>query len=136
MGGFDYFNFTKVSRHTEEIERKFFKTTPNDLSLTGAIDYSISSREKVQYYTKSMPKMKLTSDWIDYNTYNWLLELIESPEIYLMDSYTAPSGSTEIRRIPVKNIEGNWEEKVSSVDKVFNLEVNLEFGINNFRQRF
>ena len=53
-----------------------------------------------------------------------------------MDSYTAPSGSTEIRRIPVKNIEGNWEEKVSSVDKVFNLEVNLEFGINNFRQRF
>jgi len=136
LGGFDYFNFTKVSRHTEEIERKFFETTPNDLSLTGAIDYSISNREKVQYYTKSMPKMKLTSDWIDYNTYNWLLELIESPEIYLMDSYTAPSGSTEIRRIPVKNIEGNWEEKVSSVDKVFNLEVNLEFGINNFRQRF
>ena len=136
LGGFDYFNFTKVSRHTEDIERKFFETTPNDLSLTGAIDYSISNREKVQYYTKSMPKMKLTSDWIDYNTYNWLLELIESPEIYLMDSYTAPSGSTEIRRIPVKNIEGNWEEKVSSVDKVFNLEVNLEFGINNFRQRF
>jgi hypothetical protein len=136
LGGFDYFNFTKVSRHTEEIERKFFQTTPNDLTSTGAIDYSISNREKVQYYTKSMPKMKLTSDWIDYNTYNWLLELIESPEIYLMDSYTTPSGSTEIRRIPVKNIEGNWEEKVSSVDKVFNLEVNLEFGINNFRQRF
>ena len=136
LGGFDYFNFTKVSRHTEDIERKFFQTTPNDLTSTGAIDYSISNREKVQYYTKSMPKMKLTSDWVDYNTYNWLLELIESPEIYLMDSYTAPSGSTEIRRIPVKNIEGNWEEKVSSVDKVFNLEVNLEFGINNFRQRF
>ena len=136
LGGFDYFNFTKVSRHTEEIERKFFQTTPNDLTSTGAINYSISNREKVQYHTKSMPKMKLTSDWIDYNTYNWLLELIESPEIYLMDSYTAPSGSTEITRIPVKNIEGNWEEKVSSVDKVFNLEVNLEFGINNFRQRF
>jgi len=136
LGGFDYFNFTKVSRHTENIERKFFQTTPNDLTSTGAIDYSISNREKVQYYTKSMPKMKLTSDWVDYNTYNWLLELIESPEIYLMDSYTAPSGSTEIRRIPVKNIEGNWEEKISSVDKVFNLEVNLEFGINNFRQRF
>jgi hypothetical protein len=136
LGGFDYFNFTKVSRHTEDIERKFFQTTPNDLTSTGAIDYSISNREKVQYYTKSMPKIKLTSDWVDYNTYNWLLELIESPEIYLMDSYTAPSGSTEIRRIPVKNIEGNWEEKISSVDKVFNLEVNLEFGINNFRQRF
>ncbi len=136
LGGFDYFNFTKVSRHTEEIERKFFQTTPNDLTSTGAIDYSISNREKVQYYTKSMPKMKLTSDWIDYNTYNWLLELIESPEIYLMDSYTAPSGSTEIRRIPIKNINGNWEEKITSIDKVFNLEIDLEFGIDNFRQRF
>jgi hypothetical protein len=136
LGGFDYFNFTKVSRHSEDIERKFFQTTSNDLQTDGSINYSISNREKVQYYTKSMPKMKLTSDWIEYNTYNWLLELIESPEIYLMDSYTAPSGSTEIRRIPVKNIEGNWEEKVSSVDKVFNLEVNLEFGIDNIRQSF
>lgn len=136
LGGFDYFNFTKVSRHTEEIERKFFQTTLNDLAADGSIDYSISNREKVQYYTKSKPKMKLTSDWIDYNTYNWLLELIESPEVYLMDSYTAPSGNTEIRRIPVKNIEGNWEEKVSNVDKVFNLELNLEFGIDNIRQSF
>lgn len=136
LGGFDYFNFTKVSRHSEEIERKFFQTTPNDLSSTGAIDYSIANREKVQYYTKSMPKMKLTSDWVDCNTYNWLLELIESPEVYLMDSYIAPNGSTEIRRIPIKNIEGNWEEKIISVDKVFNLEVNLEFGIDNFRQTF
>ena len=136
LGGFDYFNFTKVSRHTEEIERKFFETNPNDLNSTGAIDYSISNREKVQYHTKSMPKMKLTSDWIDCNTYNWLLELIESPEIYLMEYYKTPSGNTKIRRIPVKNINGNWEQKVSSVDKVFNLEVDLEFGINNFRQRF
>ncbi len=136
LGGFDYFNFTKVSRHTEQIERKFFQTTSNDLETDGSINYSISNREKVQYYTKSMPKMKLTSDWIDYNTYNWLLELIESPEIYLMDSYSAPTGSTEIRRIPVKNIEGNWEEKINSIDKVFNLEVNLEFGIDNKRQSF
>lgn len=136
LGGFDYFNFTKVSRHSEDIERKFFQTTPNDLTSTGSIDYSISNREKVQYHTKSMPKMKLTSDWIDYNTYNWLLELIESPEIYLMDSYTTPTGTTEIRRIPVKNINGNWEEKTNNADKLFNLEVDLEFGIDNFRQRF
>ena len=136
LGGFDYFNFTKVSRHSEDIERKFFQTTPNDLTSTGSIDYSISNREKVQYYTKSMPKLKLTSDWIDYNTYNWLLELIESPEVYLMDSYTTPTGTTEIRRIPVKNINGNWEEKTNNADKLFNLEIDLEFGMDNFRQRF
>lgn len=137
LGGFDYYNFTKVSRHTEDIERKFFKTTPNDLNTsTGAIDYSIANREKVQYYTKSISKMKLISDWVDADKFNWLLELIESPEIYLLDSYTAPSGSTEIRRLPIKNIENNWEEKVNAVDNIFNLEIDLEFSMDNFRQRF
>ena len=137
LGGFDYFNFTKVSKHSEEIERKFFQTTANDLTSTGSINYSISNREKVQYYTKSSPKMKLTSDWIDSKTYNWLLELIESPEIYLLDSYALPNeDAINLRRIPVKNINGNWEEKSDSVDKLFNLEIDLEFGMDNFRQSF
>jgi hypothetical protein len=137
LGGFDYFNFTKVSKHSEEIERKFFQTTANDLTSTGSINYSISNREKVQYYTKSSPKMKLTSDWIDSKTYNWLLELIESPEIYLLDSYALPGeDAINLRRIPIKNINGNWEEKLDSVDKLFNLEIDLEFGMDNFRQSF
>ena len=137
LGGFDYFNFTKVSKHSEEIERKFFETTANDLTSTGSINYSISNREKVQYYTKSSPKMKLTSDWIDSKTYNWLLELIESPEIYLLDSYALPNeDAINLRRIPIKNINGNWEEKSDSVDKLFNLEIELEFGMDNFRQSF
>ena len=81
--------------------------------------------------------MKLTSDWIDSKTYNWLLELIESPEIYLLDSYALPGeDAINLRRIPVKNINGNWEEKLDSVDKLFNLEIDLEFGMDNFRQSF
>jgi hypothetical protein len=127
LGGFDYFNFTKVSKRSEEIERKFFKQNPENLSSVGVINYSISDRQKVQYYTASKPKMKLTSDWIDADKFNWLLELIESPEIYLHENN---------QRIPVKNIEGNWEEKRSKVDKLFNLEVNLEFGVDNYRQRY
>jgi hypothetical protein len=74
-----------------------------------------------------MPKMKLTSDWIDAQTFNWLLELIDSPEIYLYENG---------ERIAVQNIEGNWEEKRTNVDMLFNLEVNLEFSMDNYRQRF
>lgn len=137
LGGFDYYNFTKVSKHSEEIERKFFKTNPSDLDTdTGVINYSISNRQKVQYYTSSKNKMKLNSDFMTVETYNWLLELIESPEIYLLDSYTTPSGTTEIRRIPVQNIEGNWEEKTNSSDMVCSLSLDIEFGIDNYRQTF
>ena len=137
LGGFDYYNFTKVSKHSEEIERKFFKTNPSDLNTTtGAIEYSISNRQKVQYYTSSKNKMKLNSNYMTVETYNWLLELIESPEIYLLDNYTTPSGTTEIRRIPVQNIEGNWEEKTNSSDMVCSLTLDIEFGIDNYRQTF
>ncbi len=137
LGGFDYYNFTKVSRHSEQIDRKFLKANPNNLNTsTGVIDYSISNREKIQYYTKSTSKMKLNSDWVDVDTFNWLLELIESPEVYLLDEYTTPTGTTEVRRIPIKNIEGNWEEKVSSTDNIFNLSIDLELSMDNYRQRF
>lgn len=127
LGGFDCFNFTKVSKKSEEIERKFYKQNADNLDASGVINYNLKDREKVQYYTKSMPKMKLTSDWIDAQTFNWLLELIDSPEIYLYENG---------ERIAVQNIEGNWEEKRSNVDMLFNLEVNLEFSMDNYRQRF
>ena len=127
LGGFDNFNFTKVSRRSEEIERKFYKQNADNLDSGGTITYSLADRQKVQYYTKSKPKMKLTSDWVDVPTFNWLLEMLESPEIYLYENG---------ERITVQNIEGNWEEKRTDTDKIFNLEVNLEFGVDNYRQRF
>jgi len=126
LGGFDCFNFTKVSRISEDVERKYFKQNPDNMT-SGVITYAQSDKEKTQYYTKGTPKMKLTSDWVDVATFNWLVELIESPEIYLYDN-----GS----RIAVQNIEGNWEQKVAAADTVFNLEVTLEFTMDNYRQRF
>ena len=126
LGGFDSFNFTKVSRRSEAIKRKYFKQNSDNM-LSGVIDYKLSDRQKVQYHTKSMPKMKLTSDWIDAPTFNWLLELIESPEIYLHENGN---------RIAIQNINGNWEEKRSNVDKIFNLEIDLEFSMDNYRQRY
>ena len=137
LGGFDYFNFTQVSRHSEEIERKFFKQNANDLNTDGTISYSISNKEKVQYYTRSMPSIKLVSNWVSYETFNWLLEMIESPEIYLIDSFTNDkTGAVSNRRVPIKNIKENWEEKREDTDQLFNLEINLEFSMDNYRQRF
>ena len=94
---------------------------------SGVITYALSNKEKTQYYTKGTPKMKLTSDWVSVDTFNWLVELIESPEIYLYEGG---------KRIAVQNIEGNWEQKISAADSVFNLEITLEFSMDNYRQRF
>ena len=111
---------------SEQIERKYYKQNAEDMS-SGVINYNLSDKQKTQYYTKSKPKMKLTSDWVSAATFNWLLELIESPEVYLHE------GS---ERIAVQGIEGEWQEKRTEVDTVFNLELTIEFGVDNYRQRF
>ena len=125
LGGFDTFNFTKVSRKSEAIERKFYKQNPDDMT-SGVIDYSLTDKVKTQYYTKSSPKIKLNSDNISVDVYNWLVELIESPEIYMWENG---------ERIAVQNIQGNWEQKRADTDSVFSLELELELGIDNYRQR-
>jgi len=125
LGGFDTFNFTKVSRKSETIERKFYKQNADNM-VSGVIDYSLQDKVKTQYYTRSSPKIKLNSDNLSVDVYNWLVELIESPEIYLWENG---------ERIAVQNIQGNWEEKRADTDSVFNLEIELELGIDNYRQR-
>jgi len=85
LGGFDTFNFTKVSRKSETIERKFYKQNADNM-VSGVIDYSLADKVKTQYYTRSSPKIKLNSDNLSVDVYNWLLELIESPEIYLWEN--------------------------------------------------
>jgi hypothetical protein len=125
LGGFDTFNFTKVSRKSETIERKFYKQNADNM-VAGVIDYSLADKVKTQYYTKSSPKIKLNSDNLSVDVYNWLLELIESPEIYLWENG---------ERIAIQNITSDWEEKRADTDSVFNLEIDLELGIDNYRQR-
>jgi len=125
LGGFDTFNFTKVSRKSETIERKFYKQNADNM-VSGVIDYSLADKVKTQYYTRSSPKIKLNSDNLSVDVYNWLLELIESPEIYLWENG---------ERIAIQNITSDWEEKRADTDSVFNLEIELELGIDNYRQR-
>ena len=51
LGGFDCFNFTKVSKKSEDIERKFYKQNADNLNGSGVIDYNLADREKVQLLT-------------------------------------------------------------------------------------
>ena len=127
FGGFDSFNFTKVNRRMESIERKNYKMNPKNMSATGRITYSKQDSEKIQYHTKSKPSMKLTSDWITESKFDWLLELMESPEIYLHRGN---------ERVSVLGVKGDWEQKLTNSDKLFNLEIEIEFSVDNYRQRF
>jgi hypothetical protein len=126
LGAFDSFTFYLGDVSTTAIERKDMKVNV-DTVVANDIVYSMNEREKVTYYTKNTPSLKLMSDWITEAESNWLLELMSSPEIYLQ------SGDELIAVAKIKAT--NYTKKKVVKDKLFKLEVELELGYDDYRQR-
>ena len=126
LGGFDNFTFYLGDESTTEIERKEMKVNVDTVVGTDIV-YSMNEREKVTYYTKTTPSLKLMSDWISEAESNWLLEMFSSPEIYLQ------SGNELIAVAKIKAT--NYVKKKVVRDKLFKIDVELELGYDNYRQR-
>ena len=127
LGGIDYFNFYLTSDETVEIERKNIKVEPIRLNSSGIYSESSQDRENVQSYTKTTKSLKVTSDWLTEEEDAWLLELVESPEMYLQN------GSELIAIEGVKL--SSYKKRKHISEKLFNREFEITFSHNNYRQR-
>lgn len=126
LGMFDDFTFYNGDSHSFNSVKKDMKVNVDNVSGSSIV-YSMSEREKVTFYTKSSETIKLMSDWITEDEDAWLLELIESPEIYLQNGDDL---------IAVSKIKATSHTKRKHVrDKLFMLEVEIELGYDNYRQR-
>jgi hypothetical protein len=126
LGGFDDFTFYLGDSSSYDIQKSDMKVNVDPVSGT-SISYSMQEREKRTYYTKDSETIKLYSDWISEEEDAWLLELIESPEIYLQNGDDL---------IAVAKIKATSHKKRKVVrDKLFKLEVEIELGYDNYRQR-
>jgi hypothetical protein len=124
---FDTFDFTKRKDVNTSIERATYKKINNTLSGSGAYTPSSSDREKVQHYTKTTSTIKVVSDWITEEENEWILELIASPVIYMLDG-------TNLVSIE-KCTKTMHESKNAQQDKLFNMELEFSLGYDNYRQR-
>ena len=126
LGAFDSFTFYLGDMSMTDIERKDMKVNV-DTVVGNDIVYSMNEREKVTYYTKKSETIKLMSDWISEEESNWLLELMSSPEIYLQEG----NELTAVAKIKATN----YTKKKVVRDKLFKIEVELELGYDDYRQR-
>ena len=126
LGAFDSFTFYLGDMSMTDIERKDMKVNV-DTVVGNDIVYSMNEREKVTYYTKKSETIKLMSDWISEAESNWLLELMSSPEIYLQEG----NELTAVAKIKATN----YTKKKVVRDKLFKIEVELELGYDDYRQR-
>ena len=128
-GAFDFFNFDLVNKTTFSIEKKGYQRDYNG-SIYEAGGVVVKNINPV-YFTKETQVWKVISDYLNDAQSELIRELYSSPLVYLNvvnDNYIRPSW------IPVKPNATTYEVKKTASDKLFNLEIDLEFGLDNNRQ--
>ena len=129
FGVYDFLNFDLVNKTTFDIEKKGYQR-----NYTGDIyeaDGVVVKNINPIYYTKETQKWKIISDYLTDAQSELARELYSSPVVYMNlvnDNEITPSW------IPVKPSATTYELKKTASDKLFNLELDLEFGLVNTRQ--
>lgn len=121
-GGYETMMFNKVSRKTYDIERKTWKQLPYRVSATGVVtifsNYTLY-KQTTQFAGRFREKLRLNTDWLSDAEYQWLAQLVTSPEIYVED---------EGELYPVIMTQNNYEFREHIVDGLINLGVEFDFG--------
>lgn len=120
LGGWDSFNFDKVSQAGETIDRsQFKKVTP--LGVTA------SDRLKTNYNTMITDNVLVQSNWISDSESEWLQSLLESPIVFL---------ETEANVfVPINITDSGYDiKKYMNGRALHNLSLRFEYTYNRYRQ--
>jgi hypothetical protein len=116
-GSYDNFRFTYNSRFKAKIESKSFSKRQGEWVGT---TYNVNNNTfgKIDYLKTITKQLELSSDWLDETTQNWLVQLYESPLIYLNES-------TEVENVVIT--DSSYQVKQLEHDELFNEVINIEF---------
>ena len=124
LGGVESFRFNMMRRDNNDIIRKSFKSNPYTLS-GGVYSYSADNHSLSDYYTESMERITLNSDFITDSEATWLRELVMSPRVWMYDGVLKAVNITSTQ----------YEERKHINDKVFNLTLEITTSIADKSQR-
>jgi len=127
-GMFDTARFNLASRLTLDVERKIFEQRNYTLN-NSSVDYydanNVYNESKINYGSKSNHSYKLTMDFPSDAEYQWLAELIVSPQIYAeIDGNYYP--------VTIKNT--NYEYSTYTNNRLRALEIDID--LNQTRYNF
>lgn len=125
LGGYDFFDFTLVSKENTDIERSIYKKGLGTAS-SHAFTYTNEDRGYSQFHTRLKDKVSIQSDFVAEDVYAWLEELISSPDVRLDDGTNL---------IPINITTATHEKKQVVNEKLFNLSIEYTLSYDRYRQR-
>lgn len=113
LGAYEFWNFNMDSKKSLNINRtEFKKVLP--------WNYSIGDRQNTVLSTKVEQTYTANTDWISEYDYNFLEELVTSPEVYIIDE--APNN-----KLPIVITDTSFISKTAVRDRIFNFTINFKF---------
>jgi hypothetical protein len=132
FGGYDTFGFRLLNRQQKNFKRTTYQTADYQRSGT-SMDFKNSSGVHyggVQALATQIDWSYLvTSDYVSAVDYTLGSELLASNEVYL---HLITAGSSDYYPIVMKDT--NYQEKVSTSDKLFNYQLQFDLGQKQFSQ--
>lgn len=121
LGMFDTAKFGLVSRLNLDVQRKGFEKRDYSLNSSSVTYYDANNKynsSKVNYFNQRNYTYKLTMDAPTDAEYEWLSELIDSPQIYMeVEGYYYP--------VSLKNSSFEYSKYVNNRMRVFEVEVEM-----------
>ena len=126
-GVYDYYSANKMKKEQERIERESYSKSyiPYD-NPTNQVQYQADARGVTNWYNTFENIHTVETDYVSKATSEWLMELFESPQVYIQDGDDY---------IPV--VITNTREKIKSLapaDKVFKYTISYRYA-NRKRSR-
>jgi len=121
FGAYDSFTFVHgklmMSNEKKKFEQMRWQLSGNQMVEKSGVVYNESMKT---YAVKYKEKMMLTTDILSTGEYNWLSELINSPQVYYYSTINA-------EYYPVQITDSDYEFKDDTINKAETLSVTIEF---------
>lgn len=119
FGSYDNYRFTYNSRISAKIESKSFSKRQGEWNAANNT-YSVNNNTfgKIDYLKTITKQLELSSDWLTENQQAYVVNLYESPLVYINEG-------TEVENVVITN--SAYQLKQSEHDELFNEIVNIEF---------
>ena len=130
LGGWDSYTFNMVKKKRYNIERKQVSTNPYIYSASGYSQHTnnVFNAGNQDYFTNYTEGYLLNTDLLTNEEHAWMWELIKSHNIYVEQLI---NGVTYYVPSVIKNT--NYEPKITKVDGISNISLEVEFGYDNIR---
>jgi hypothetical protein len=129
FGAWEYFTFTQDKKKRDSISRTEIKKEMNWGEITNANTKAFRGRQVISSSVDE--EFVLNSNWISEIEYEWLSQLIESNDVYVLENYV---GQSLPYPVPIMITDTSYEFKTSNRDQLFNLTINYRYAVQKGTQ--